>query len=62
MPLQATRQSSAHRRNGLGEHELGDPVGIMRNVQAGPGADLDHPPAGVAEERASPALHPCDLA
>ena len=62
MPLQATRESSAHRRVGLGEHEFGDPVGIVRDVQPGPGADLDDAAAGAAQQRTSPAAHACDLA
>ena len=61
VPLQATRESSAHRRIGLGEHKLGDFVGIVRNVQPGPGADLDNPPTGVTHEHASPAAHACQL-
>jgi hypothetical protein len=62
MPLQATRESSAHRRLGLEKQELGDPVGIVRDVQPGPGADFDDAPAGAAQERAPPAAHACDLA
>ena len=46
---------------GLGEHELADVVGIMRSVQPGAGADLDNPPAGVAQQRASPAAQACDF-
>ena len=45
MPLQATRESSAHRRLGLDEQELRDPVGIVRYVQPGPGANLHDAPA-----------------
>ena len=45
MPLQATRELSAHLRLRLDEHELGDPVGIVRDVQPGPCADLDNAPA-----------------
>ncbi len=41
--------------------ELVDLVGVMRKVQPGSGADLDNPPAGIAEEGASPAAHACDL-
>src|SRR5258705_3444046 len=62
MPLQATRESSAHPRLGLNQHEFGDPVAIVRDVQPGPGADLDDAPAGAAQERAPPAAHARDLA
>jgi hypothetical protein len=34
----------------------------VRDVQPGPGADLDDPPAGAAQERTPPAAHACDLA
>ena len=61
VPLQATRESLAHRRIGLGEHKLGDIVGVKRSVQPGAGADLNNPPAGVPQQRPAPAAQPCDL-
>src|SRR5258705_12232483 len=62
MALEATSESSAHPRLGLNQHEFGDPVAIVRDVQPGPGADLDDAPAGAAQERAPPAAHARDLA
>ena len=62
-PCRCRRRASrpAHRGVGLGEHEFGDVVGIMRSVQPGAGADLNDPPAGVAQQRPSPAAQACDL-
>src|SRR5258705_10093166 len=62
MALEATSESSAHPRLGLNQHEFGDPVAIVRDVQPGPGADLDDAPAGAAQERAPPEARARDLA
>ena len=62
MPLQTTRDSSAHPRLGLTEYELVDPVGIVRDVQPGPRTDLDDTAAGTAQERAPPTAHARHLA
>ena len=39
-----------------------DPVGIVRDVQPRPAADLDDAPPGAARERTPLAAHACDLA
>src|SRR5215208_7654802 len=61
MPLQAMREPAAHPRLGLTQDQLSDPVGIVRDVQSGPGSDLDDAPLGAAHESAAPAAHACDL-
>ena len=61
VPLQATRESPAHRSIGLGEHKLVGVVGVERSVQPGAGADLKNPPAGIPQQRPSPAAQACDL-
>ena len=61
MPLHATCKSPAHRRFGLGEHELGEPVGIVRDIEPCAGADLDDVADGAVQKRASAAAHAGEL-
>lgn len=49
----------AHSRLGFGQQQLGDRLGIVRDVQPGPGADLNDATVGVGEQGCTPSTHAC---
>ena len=55
------RSLREHRRVGLGEDEV-HAVGVVREVQPRPGADLEHAPAHVRQQRPPVRGHPAPLA
>ena len=61
-PLDAPLERACHRLDRLGEHERLDRVRVVAQVEAGPGADLEHATFGMSEQVAPVPSHAEPLA